>query len=91
LDFSLAPDGRLARYREGAENPMVYAGALVLNPALLDDAPDTAFNLNVYFDKADRAGRLFGLELLGHWVTVGTPGAIVEAENAVRNHSIRTG
>ena len=52
-------------------------------PALLDAAPEDAFNLNIYFDRAIASGRLFGLMLDGHWITVGTPEAIEEAEAAI--------
>lgn len=84
LDFSLAADGRLTRYRDGNADPVVYAGAIVMNPSLLDDAPGDAFNLNIYFDRAIATGRLFGLILDGHWLTAGTPEAIGEAEDAIR-------
>lgn len=79
-DFSLHPDGHLERYREDAENPVVYAGALVLHPSLFADAPADAFNLNIYFDRAIAAGRLHGIRLQGSWITVGTPEAISQAE-----------
>ena len=89
VDFALGPRGELVRYRpidgklpdgEG----VVYAGAIVMDSRLLDDAPAGAFNLNIYFDRAIAAGRLFGLILDGHWVTAGTPEAIGDAEEAVR-------
>lgn len=82
-DFSMDADGRLSRYREGACTPVVYAGALAMMPALLDAAPAGPFNLNIYFDRAIAAGRLFGLMLEGRWITVGTPEAIGAAEAAV--------
>lgn len=87
LDFSLGEDGRLARYSDGLPNPVVYAGAIVLSPALLDDAPEGPFGLNASFDKAIAAGRLFGIMLSGHWITVGTPDAIAPAEEAVARFS----
>ncbi|MGR6467456.1 nucleotidyltransferase family protein [Rhizobium sp. PAMB 3182] len=83
-DFDLAADGRLTRHREGGETPVVYAGAIAMRPSLLDDAPEDAFNLNIYFDRAIAKGRLYGLILDGHWLTVGTPEAIAEAEDAIR-------
>ncbi|MCQ2002277.1 nucleotidyltransferase family protein [Rhizobium sp. NRK18] len=83
-DFDLAADGRLTRHREGGETPVVYAGAIAMRPSLLDDAPEDAFNLNIYFDRAIAKGRLYGLILDGHWLTVGTPEAISEAEDAIR-------
>jgi MurNAc alpha-1-phosphate uridylyltransferase len=55
-----------------------------MDAALLADAPDEAFNLNIYFDRAIARGRLFGLMLEGHWITVGSPEAIAEAEAAIR-------
>ena len=82
-DFSLDADGRLTRYREGSGTPVVYAGALALMPGLLDDAPDDAFNLNIYFDRAIETGRLHGIMLEGHWITVGTPEAISAAEAVI--------
>jgi MurNAc alpha-1-phosphate uridylyltransferase len=82
-DFSLDAEGRLTRYREGSGTPVVYAGALALMPALLDDAPDDAFNLNIYFDRAIEKGRLHGIMLEGHWITVGTPEAIGAAEAVI--------
>ncbi|MQW89650.1 nucleotidyltransferase family protein [Sinorhizobium saheli] len=83
-DFSLSEDGRLRRYEEGMDNPIVYAGATALHSRLFADAPGDAFNLNIYFDRAIARGRLFGLMLDGHWMTVGTPEAIPEAEAVIR-------
>lgn len=82
-DFSLDAEGRLSRYRDGSGTPVVYAGALALMPGLLDDAPDDAFNLNIYFDRAIETGRLRGIMLEGHWITVGTPEAIGAAEAVI--------
>lgn len=85
-DFQLDVDGRLSRYVDG-DNPVVYAGAIVLHSSLLDDAPDDAFNLNIYFDRAIARGRLFGLVMDGEWITVGTPEALPEAEAVIARHS----
>lgn len=83
-DFAMAQDGRLARYRDVGRDGVVYAGAIAMNPSFLDDAPDDAFNVNIYFDKAIERGRLYGIMMDGHWLTVGTPEAIGEAEEAIR-------
>lgn len=85
-DFNLAPDGRLSRYQEGDPNPFVYCGALAMHSSLLDDAPTEPFNINIYFDRAIAKGRLYGLELQGQWLTVGTPEAIGEAEAVIQQH-----
>ncbi len=86
-DFSLSSDGKLERYNDGDQNPVVYAGAIAMDSRLLDDAPPDAFNLNIYFDRAIANGRLFGLSLDGHWITVGTPEAVDEAETVIRHYS----
>lgn len=83
-DFSMAEDGRLQRYRDVGHNGIVYAGAIAMHPSFLDDAPDDAFNINIYFDKAIAQGRLYGTMLDGHWLTVGTPEAVDEAEETIR-------
>lgn len=84
-DFSMADDGRLSRYSDVTGNGVVYAGTLIINPSFLDDAPADAFNINTYYDKAIERGRLYGTMLDGHWLTVGTPEAVGEAEEAIRN------
>lgn len=84
-DFSLGADGRLSRYVDGAPHPVVYAGALAVHPALFADAPEGAFNLNIYFDKAIAAHRLHGIMLEAKWITVGTPEAIGEAEAVLQS------
>lgn len=82
-DFSLGADGRLTRYRNGLPQPVVYAGAIAMDSRLLADAPAEPFNLNVTFNNAIAAGRLHGLILEGHWITVGTPEAVSEAEEVI--------
>jgi MurNAc alpha-1-phosphate uridylyltransferase len=85
-DFSMDPDGRLERFDPGKGSPVVYAGALVLEPGLLDDAPADPFNLNIYFDRAISNRRLYGTMLDGRWLTVGTPEAIDQAEDVLRQY-----
>lgn len=81
-DFLAAADGRLSRAR-GDPAGLVYAGAAILHPRIFDDAPAGPHSLNRHFDAAIAAGRLFGLAMEGHWITVGTPDAIAAAEAAV--------
>jgi MurNAc alpha-1-phosphate uridylyltransferase len=82
-DFTMAPDGRLARRSERDVAPFVYAGVAILHPALFSTAPPGAFSLNLLFDRAIEAGRLYGLRLEGVWMHVGTPEAIAAAESAI--------
>jgi MurNAc alpha-1-phosphate uridylyltransferase len=82
-DFTMAPDGSLARRREREVVPFVYAGAAVFAPSLFAGAPAGAFSLTTLFDRAGEAGRLFGLRLEGVWMHVGTPEAVAAAEAAI--------
>jgi MurNAc alpha-1-phosphate uridylyltransferase len=79
-DFRMDPAGRLVRRPEREVVPFVYAGAAILHPRLFADAPQDAFSLNLLFDRAMEAGRLYGVRLDGLWLHVGTPEAIGEAE-----------
>jgi len=80
-DFILGEDSRLTRYK-GAGNPVIYAGAIVLHPRIFKGISEQTFSLNRCFDAAESQGRLFGMPMQGHWLTVGTPEAIGEAEAA---------
>ena len=82
-DFSMAADGRLRRRNERDVVPFVYAGIAILSPALFKDAPTGAFALTRLFDRAIEQERLFGLRLEGVWMHVGTPEAVVAAEQAI--------
>ncbi|MDX8493916.1 nucleotidyltransferase family protein [Mesorhizobium sp. VK22B] len=81
-DFLVAPDGALRRSK-GDPAGLIYAGAAIIHPRVFKDAPEGSHSLNVYFDKAIAAGRLFGIAMRGRWITVGTPDAIPAAEAAV--------
>ena len=79
-DFVMDPDGRLNRRGEREVAPFVYAGVAVCKPGLFADAPDGPFSLNLLFDRAISAGRLYGHRLDGQWLHVGAPDAIAGAE-----------
>jgi MurNAc alpha-1-phosphate uridylyltransferase len=83
-DFNLGPDGRLTSRAEREIAPFVYAGVAILRPELFKDAPGGAFALTKLFDRAASQGRLHGLRLEGIWMHVGSPGAIAQAEAAIR-------
>ena len=81
-DFFRDEQGRLTRRGTATSAPYVYAGVAILKPELFADTPDDAFSLNLLFDRAIAADRLFGLVLDGQWLHVGTPEAIAPAEAA---------
>ncbi len=82
IDFTVDAQGRLARAR-GASEGVIYAGAIILHPRIFEGAKPEPHSLNLYFDRAIAAGRLFGHRMRGSWITVGTPDAIAAAEDAV--------
>ena len=79
-DFRMDPAGRLIRRAEREVAPFAYAGAAILHPRLFAAARPEPFSLNLLFDQALEAGRLFGMRMDGLWLHVGTPEAIGEAE-----------
>ena len=82
-DFTMAADGRLARRSPGAVAPFVFAGVSIAHPRLFEGAREEAFSLNVLWDRAMTAGRLYGVRLDGFWMHIGTPAALEEAEEAL--------
>lgn len=82
-DFLMDPEGRLTRRPERSVAPFVYAGVGLFHPRLFVDTPEGSFSLNLVFDRAIAAGRLYGLRLDGLWLHVGTPEAVGLAERAI--------
>ncbi len=80
-DFVMDQVGRLRRRPEGEVAPFLFAGVQILAPRLFAGAPEGAFSLNLLYDSAAAAGRLFGLRHDGTWYHVGTPAdlGLVEA------------
>ncbi len=83
-DFVMDTDGRLERRGERKVAPFIYAGVAILKPVLFADTPEGAFSLNLLFDRAIAAQRLYGMRLDGQWLHVGTPEAIRAAEERVQ-------
>lgn len=83
-DFDMAKDGALTRRPERGVTAFAYAGAALLHPRLFEDTPEGPFSMNLLFDRAIENGRLFGVQMEGLWLHIGTPEAIRAAEYAVR-------
>lgn len=82
-DFALDGAGRLTRLGPDDGSPFIYAGAAIVNPRIFDGAIVEPGSLNIYFNRAIATGRLYGMPMDGHWLTVGTPDAIGEAEAVI--------
>lgn len=86
-DFAMDKLGLLRRRKEREVTPFVYAGVAILKPQLFTETPSGSFSLNRQFDMALASDRLYGLRLDGHWLHVGTPDGLREAEEAIsRSH-----
>ena len=82
-DFAMDPQGQLSRRGEQGVVPFVFTGVSITHPRLFEDAPDGAFSLNLLWDRALAAGRLYGLRLEGRWMHVGSPLGLSQAETAL--------
>lgn len=78
-DYLMDPDGRLTRRPESHVAPYAYMGVSILHPRALAEAPWGAFSLNVIYDRAEEAGRLFGAVHDGLWYHISTPADLEEA------------
>lgn len=79
-DFVLGPDGRIRRRRELEVAPFLFSGVQILHPRLFENSPDGFFSLNLLYDRAIEAGRLYGIRHDGAWYHVGTPRHLAEVE-----------
>jgi MurNAc alpha-1-phosphate uridylyltransferase len=83
-DYFLDADGR-ARHRGAAPiAPYLFASISVCDARLLRDSPEGPFSLLRLWNRAEAAGRLFGLVHDGQWFHVGTPHALADAERVLR-------
>jgi MurNAc alpha-1-phosphate uridylyltransferase len=74
-DFTIAPDGRLAR-----GSGVVYGGIQIVKTDLLKTVKEPSFSLNVIWNKMLKNDRLFGISYDGNWCDVGHPEGIAQAE-----------
>ncbi|MCK0069249.1 nucleotidyltransferase family protein [Kordiimonas laminariae] len=62
----------------------MYAGVQIVKPEMYEGTPDGAFSNVEIFRKAAQHGRLYGLVIDGSWMHVGTPEAVKEAEEKLK-------
>ncbi len=82
-DYFLEPDGRLRRRLDLEIAPFLFAGVQILHPRLFEGAPGESFSLNLLYDRAESAGRLYGQRHEGLWAHVGSPESLARAEAAL--------
>ena len=82
-DFLIDDRGRLRRAKAGADDALVFGGLQILHPRLFAGLQATPFSLNRIYDRAGRAGRLYGLVHDGRWLHVGTAEALALADSTL--------
>lgn len=83
-DYERATDGRLTSRGQAPRAAFVFTGMQILTPRLFDGAPGGAFSLKLLYDRAEAAGRLYGLVHDGAWLHIGTPADLALAERTLR-------
>jgi MurNAc alpha-1-phosphate uridylyltransferase len=88
-DFALDPLGVVRRRDDREIVPYIYAGIQLIAPALLAEAPEGPFSMNLAWDRAMAAGRLRAVVHDGWWFHLSTPSDLFEAEASL--YAQRTG
>ncbi len=83
-DFCADPTGLLSRRAESDVAPFLFTGLQILHPRLFDGAPKGNFSLNLLYDRAIEAERLYGIVHDGEWFNIGTPEGLAEAESYIQ-------
>lgn len=83
-DFWIDPNGLITRRPEREVSPYLFTGTQILHRRLFKNAPEGAFSLNVLYDQAMEAKRLYGIVHDGEWFHIGTPDGLAEAERYVQ-------
>jgi MurNAc alpha-1-phosphate uridylyltransferase len=79
-DFSLTAAGEIVRRGTAGHADYVFTGVSLMHPRSFADSPSGAFSLNLLWDRAIAAHRIYGLTLDGVWMHVGDPIALDQAE-----------
>jgi MurNAc alpha-1-phosphate uridylyltransferase len=79
-DFHMDPCGRLSRRRPGRVAPFVFTGLQLVSKRLFEGEEERPFSMNLLWDRAAAAGRLWGMVHQGLWFDVGTAAAVPATE-----------
>lgn len=88
-DFVITSNnGQLRRRQTEDGKAQVFAGVSIVHPRLFQNKPeDKAFSMNVLWDHALAEKRVYGVTLDGTWMHIGTPDALLAAENWMSKHT----
>lgn len=84
-DYHMSAGGRLRRRKPPKVSAFLFAGVQILHPRIFEGFHLEPFSLNRIYDKAEEAGRLFGVRHEGDWIEIGTPAGLDLAEQTLRD------
>ena len=87
-DYDLDETGRVQRRKVGQTSPFLFTGLQILHPRLFKDAPVGPYSLNLLYDTAEQASRLYAVVHDGRWFHVGTPDELRYAEQQLSASSV---
>lgn len=79
-DFHMDDNGRLTWRGEAETSDFLYGGVMIIRPECFEDTPEGPFSLKMLFNRAEKAGKLYGMIHRGEWYHVGTPDAVSKTE-----------
>lgn len=71
-DYTMNDDGSVIRTPDGSGTHM-FTGLRITSPHIFQDTPEGAFSFLQCMDKAQKEGRLYGIEHQGDWHHISTP------------------
>jgi|TARA_R100000501_G_scaffold10060_1_gene19823 MurNAc alpha-1-phosphate uridylyltransferase len=83
-DFRMSGTGQLARQSGTRIAPFIYSGTQIVKASLFEDTPEGPFSFNLIWDRLIETGRLYGMSHQGQWYHVGTPEAVKQTEELLR-------
>jgi MurNAc alpha-1-phosphate uridylyltransferase len=83
-DFFIDQVGRVRRRRSWEVAPFVYTGLQIVHPRLFAEAPAGPFSMNLLWDRAIEAERLYALRHDGEWYQVSTPEQFALIEERIK-------
>lgn len=85
-DYNIAPNGQIKRTADLSGTHM-FTGIRIVHPCVFNDTPDGAFSFLECMDKAEKEGRLYGVEYDGIWHHISTVEDLKAVNNAYQKHT----
>jgi MurNAc alpha-1-phosphate uridylyltransferase len=88
-DFFTDQNGVVRRRRDWEVAPFLFSGIQLVHPRIFADSPEGAFSMNLLYDRAIEAGRLFALRHDGEWLHVSTRQHLLEVEAYIHSTGLK--